>query len=84
MMTIETLTDSDISAYAEAAYQRSDLGGWNLAHSGLSDSPLAHRVDLFSAIRARIVERINGTACTDSGSDVRAVLAIALASKVTP
>lgn len=81
MMTVDLLTDTDIAAYADAAYRAGDLGGWNLARSGMSDSPLAHRADLFAAIRIRIVERINGTASTDSTSDVRAVLAAALAIK---
>lgn len=58
-MTVEQLTDRIIADYADAAYARGDLGGWNLARSGLSDSPLAHRTDLFAAIRARIVDRIN-------------------------
>lgn len=80
MMTVEALTDQLITDYAEAAFAAGDLGGWNLARSGLSDSPLASRADLFSAIRHRIVERINGTASTDSTSDVRAVLVAALAS----
>jgi hypothetical protein len=58
-ITVDTLTDEIIEAYSDAAYQRGDLGGWNLARSSLSNSPLAEHVKLFAAMRARIVERIN-------------------------
>lgn len=57
--TAEILTDDIIAAYGDAALQRGDIGGWNLARSGLSDSPLAKRGELFAAIRARLAEKIN-------------------------
>lgn len=59
MADTDNLTDTEISAYAKRAYERGDLGGWNLARSGLSTSALAHCAELFAAIRARIVTRIN-------------------------
>lgn len=56
---VDMLTDDIITDYGDTALQRGDIGGWNLARSGLSDSPLAKRGELFAAIRARLVEKIN-------------------------
>ena len=78
IVTVEMLTDDMIENYADEAFRRGDLGGWNLARSAMSDSPLAKRAELFAAIRARLCERINGTAGTKSGADVSAILAVAI------
>jgi len=52
------LTDEIITEYGEACYRKGNFGQWNLARSGLSGSPLEHRVELFKAIRAKLAVAI--------------------------
>lgn len=77
-MTPGELTDEFLTEYAEERLAAGDLGGWNIANSGRSDSPIAKRTDLHAAIRQRLCDRVNGHAGTDSGADTSAVLAVAL------
>lgn len=74
----EDLTDAELDRIAAEALSRGDLGLWNLANSGKSDSPLAKHATLYDAIHVRLCDRINGRADTSSGDDSRAALAVAI------